>query len=287
MVDVYFDDTSKRFRVGCGRCGCSSGIDPRDKSEAPAIARWNRRAQPPQPTDPEATEYEYRRLSDAVQRWAPFIFDDTLTEQQRDAIAVGRPQPTDDVKELPTEDMETVNTAQIWTVLLRRHGDPNWRNLCKKLLGVIDRLNSRLAASAKDEDETYEIGKRDGYESAIQDLDVATGGDGEFFGSTAPGQTVDVPAMKRRIIERCTAEADAWNDALEAAAAIFDKRAEANISTSSWFVGNDLQTISARLPSGEAKPANGPAIAYLANRDHAHAIRALRRAALSTEAGGK
>lgn len=55
------------------------------------------------------------------------------------------------------------------------------------------------------DDETYEIGKRDGYEDAIQDLDLATGGDGEFRGSTIPGETVDVPAMKRRIIERFSA----------------------------------------------------------------------------------
>lgn len=54
------------------------------------------------------------------------------------------------------------------------------------------------------EDEAYELGKRDGYESAIQDLDIATGGDGEFKGSTIPGGTVDVPAMKARIVGRTT-----------------------------------------------------------------------------------
>lgn len=58
------------------------------------------------------------------------------------------------------------------------------------------------AAKATDGDEAYEIGKRDGYESAIQDLDIATGGDGEFRGSTIPDETVDVPAMKARVIAR-------------------------------------------------------------------------------------
>src|SRR5687767_2305854 len=53
-----------------------------------------------------------------------------------------------------------------------------------------------------DEDEAYEIGKRDGYESAIQDLDIATGGDGEFRASSIPGRTVDVAVMKQRVIER-------------------------------------------------------------------------------------
>ena len=52
------------------------------------------------------------------------------------------------------------------------------------------------------EDDVYEIGKRDGYEDAIQTLDLATGGDGEFKGSTIPGATVDVPAMQSRIIAR-------------------------------------------------------------------------------------
>lgn len=43
-VDLWHDDVSKRWRVGCGRCGCSTGISPRDKTEAPAIAAWNKRA---------------------------------------------------------------------------------------------------------------------------------------------------------------------------------------------------------------------------------------------------
>lgn len=52
------------------------------------------------------------------------------------------------------------------------------------------------------EDEVYEIGKRDGYEDAVQDIDLETGGDGEFKGSTIPGATIDVPAMKARIVDR-------------------------------------------------------------------------------------
>lgn len=57
------------------------------------------------------------------------------------------------------------------------------------------------AGAQTDEDEAYEIGVRDGYEDAIQDLDLATGGDGEFYGSTIDGG-VDVPVMKQRIINR-------------------------------------------------------------------------------------
>jgi len=65
------------------------------------------------------------------------------------------------------------------------------------------------AAASEAEDETYEIGKRDGYEQAIQELDIATGGDGEFKGSTIPGATVDVPAMRQRILDRFAAANEA------------------------------------------------------------------------------
>lgn len=71
---------------------------------------------------------------------------------------------------------------------------------------LIDCWNTR-ASTAPADDEAYELGKRDGYESAIQDIDIATGGDGEFKGSTIPGVTVDVPAMKARVIERLRDEA--------------------------------------------------------------------------------
>lgn len=62
----------------------------------------------------------------------------------------------------------------------------------------------RTASAEPDGDETYEIGVRDGYEKAIQTLDMLTGGDGEFVGSTVPGRTVDVPVMQARIVERST-----------------------------------------------------------------------------------
>lgn len=43
IVSLWHDDMAQRWRVGCGRCGASSGISPRDKTEAPAIAAWNNR----------------------------------------------------------------------------------------------------------------------------------------------------------------------------------------------------------------------------------------------------
>jgi hypothetical protein len=66
-------------------------------------------------------------------------------------------------------------------------------------------LRATHSPSEAEADEAYEIGKRDGYELAVQELDLATGGDGEFKGSTFPGETVDVPVMKARIIERFVA----------------------------------------------------------------------------------
>jgi hypothetical protein len=59
------------------------------------------------------------------------------------------------------------------------------------------------ADRAADEQETYDIGHRDGYESAVQDVDLMTGGDGEYYASTIPGHGCPDPAaMKARIDER-------------------------------------------------------------------------------------
>lgn len=80
------------------------------------------------------------------------------------------------------------------------HWSKHWARI--QLQNAITGLALAGAQSAKDEDGAYEIGKRDGYESAVQDIDIATGGDGEFKGSTLPGGTVDVPTMKARIIGR-------------------------------------------------------------------------------------
>lgn len=84
----------------------------------------------------------------------------------------------------------------------KRRADRCYGADCDRALAKADVILSLRATTAGDEDEAYEIGKRDGFEEAIQELDVATGGDGEFLGSTFPGGTVDVPAMKARIMER-------------------------------------------------------------------------------------
>lgn len=56
-----------------------------------------------------------------------------------------------------------------------------------------------------DGDEAYELGKRDGYEEAVQEIDVATGGDGEYRYCTdhdPERHCPDAATMKARIIER-------------------------------------------------------------------------------------
>lgn len=40
QISTWFDDMSQRWRVGCGRCGASSGTT---KKERDAIAGWNTR----------------------------------------------------------------------------------------------------------------------------------------------------------------------------------------------------------------------------------------------------
>ena len=62
------------------------------------------------------------------------------------------------------------------------------------------------APVAEDEaDDAYKIGLREGREGAIQDLDLKTGGDGEYRGSTTAGRTVGEAAMEQRIIKRYAA----------------------------------------------------------------------------------
>lgn len=72
-----------------------------------------------------------------------------------------------------------------------------------------DKPGVRVAAG---DDEMYEIGKRDGYEEAVQDIDLMTGGDGEYRVAVFLGGGVDEDrhcpdpaAMKARIADRFAA----------------------------------------------------------------------------------
>jgi hypothetical protein len=91
--------------------------------------------------------------------------------------------------------------------ILRHSGGPTWSGAIE----LANRLEAALAAPsvkdigdrASDEEETYQIGYRDGYERGIQDADVRTGGDGEYFASTIPGRGCPDPqTMLKRLSER-------------------------------------------------------------------------------------
>jgi hypothetical protein len=47
IVEPWYDDLSKCWRIGCGRCGVATGINPRDRSQSGASISWNRRPSPP------------------------------------------------------------------------------------------------------------------------------------------------------------------------------------------------------------------------------------------------
>jgi hypothetical protein len=64
------------------------------------------------------------------------------------------------------------------------------------------------------EDEAYQIGLNEGYEKAVQDIDILTGGDGEYVYSTLPGEGCPGPhEMKARLAERFEAKVVAREEA--------------------------------------------------------------------------
>jgi hypothetical protein len=79
-----------------------------------------------------------------------------------------------------------------------------------------------LRQPTQSDDEAYDLGKRDGYEKAVQDIDMLTGGDGEYCYSTIEGERhcPNPDSMKARIAERFNSQptqSDALREALEAA----------------------------------------------------------------------
>ncbi len=79
---------------------------------------------------------------------------------------------------------------------------------------------ARTAASTpavpSEEEVFYEIGKQDGYSQAVQDIDLRTGGNGEYFASTIPGRGCpDASTMIQNIVDRFAALAAASTPAVE------------------------------------------------------------------------
>ena len=87
-----------------------------------------------------------------------------------------------------------------------------------------------LAAERAENDEAYELGKRDGYSEAVQEIDLKTGGDGEYRYCTdhdPDRHTPDPASMIQRIAERfetlntmeSISEINEWKDRAEKAEA--------------------------------------------------------------------
>jgi hypothetical protein len=78
------------------------------------------------------------------------------------------------------------------------------------VLPALSRVRTALSRPAPDvpsaDEEAYNIGARDGYEAAVQDMDIMTGGDGEFVAVLGcqddERHCPDVDAMKARIALR-------------------------------------------------------------------------------------
>ena len=113
-------------------------------------------------------------------------------------------------------------------------GDPQRPEACYRVRCQLGKACATPPAAERegDEDEAYKIGYRDGYDEAVQDIDVLTGGDGEYRYCTdhdPDRHTPDAEIMKRRIEERF--------DALQAPADAQDA------ARYRWLRSRDLDTI--------------------------------------------
>jgi len=69
-------------------------------------------------------------------------------------------------------------------------------------------IAAAMAARDVEADEAHKIGIDEGRQEMVREIDLATGGDGEFFASTIPGRGCeDADAMKARVLERFAAMA--------------------------------------------------------------------------------
>lgn len=105
---------------------------------------------------------------------------------------------------------------------------------------------SRSEGGADDDEETYQIGLRDGYEKAVQDIDLKTGGDGEYFASTIPGHGCpDAQTMIQGIVERFCSRTFA--EGIEAAATVCDDRRTEERSRGNLTSGHVAEDLAAAI----------------------------------------
>jgi hypothetical protein len=86
---------------------------------------------------------------------------------------------------------------------------PEWaRTVASQAADALTSARAETEELKGDDEQSYQIGKQEGYESAVQEIDVLTGGDGEYRFCTnrdPERHTPDPAAMKARIIERFAA----------------------------------------------------------------------------------
>lgn len=146
------------------RCiDCNAGSEM-SGSRALAIAAWNRRAPAP---EGEAWGYATRRIAfaDGTKVDGPWGLDTGLS------LDMARTDPCWEVQPLYASPVVPVGSGEA---------------------GVYTQADYEEAAA---------LGERDGYEKAVQDIDLLTGGDGEYKATTHDG-VIDMPVMKARIIQR-------------------------------------------------------------------------------------
>lgn len=87
-----------------------------------------------------------------------------------------------------------------------RGQESTWRSECKGFPCELKRMDTPMSNSELlAEEEAYELGLRDGYSKAIQEIDQLTGGDGEYRYCTnhdPERHCPDPETMKARIVER-------------------------------------------------------------------------------------
>ncbi len=109
---------------------------------------------------------------------------------------------------------ETWNAGSLWNKRQPTQSDALLEGDAQTILYLLGVRHGRederakIAAEAsqptQSDDEAYDLGKRDGYEKAVQDIDMLTGGDGEYCYSTIEGERhcPNVDTMKARIARR-------------------------------------------------------------------------------------
>lgn len=150
------------------------------------------------PVEPTEAMVEAGRAASHYQSYMGRVGPESLTLAYRAMLAAAPHQTQPDAREEAPEGAgEWITGEALYAIMESFDGRADVTEIAEKINTAI----SLRAQQPADDEETYQIGLRDGYERAIQEIDLATGGDGEFKATTDQG-VIDVPVMKRRLIDR-------------------------------------------------------------------------------------